>query len=87
MRDCRTVSLLIATLAFNGAQLEEAKLGVLSAAVVASGATWLVFRVTDRLPRRMRLRALLGGDRRRSSISRCRSIRSATTSAARAKRR
>jgi Na+/H+ antiporter NhaA len=57
-----TVSLLIATLAFDGAQLEEAKLGVLSAAVVASGATWLVFRVTDRLPRRMRLRALLGGD-------------------------
>jgi Na+/H+ antiporter NhaA len=57
-----TVSLLIATLAFKGAQLEEAKLGVLSAAVVASGATWLVFRVTDRLPRRMRLRALLGGD-------------------------
>ncbi len=57
-----TVSILIATLAFNGAQLEEAKLGVLSAAVVASGATWLVFRLTDRLPRRMRLRALLGGD-------------------------
>ena len=57
-----TVSLLIATLAFKGAQLEEAKLGVLSAAGVASGATWLVFRVTDRLPRRMRLRALLGGD-------------------------
>ena len=57
-----TVSLLIATLAFDGAQLEEAKLGVLSAAVVASGATWLVFRATDRLPRRMRLRALLGGD-------------------------
>jgi len=57
-----TVSLLIATLAFKGAQLEEAKLGVLSAAVVASGATWLVFRVTARLPRGMRLRALLGGD-------------------------
>jgi Na+/H+ antiporter NhaA len=57
-----TVSLLIATLAFKGAELEEAKLGVLSAAVVASGATWLVFRVTARLPRRMRLRALLGGD-------------------------
>jgi Na+/H+ antiporter NhaA len=57
-----TVSLLIATLAFKGAQLEEAKLGVLSAAVVASGATWLVFRVTARLPRRLRLRALHGGD-------------------------
>jgi Na+/H+ antiporter NhaA len=57
-----TVSLLIATLAFTGDELEEAKLGVLSAAVVASGATWLVFRVTARLPRGMRLRALLGGD-------------------------
>jgi Na+/H+ antiporter NhaA/predicted DsbA family dithiol-disulfide isomerase len=56
-----TVSLLIATLAFHGADLEEAKIGVLSAAVVASGATWLVFRTIDRLPRRLKVRALLGG--------------------------
>jgi Na+/H+ antiporter NhaA len=56
-----TVSLLIATLAFDGEQLDEAKLGVLSAAFVASASTWIVFRATDRLPRRLRLRALVGG--------------------------
>jgi protein-disulfide isomerase len=55
-----TVSLLIATLAFDGAQLEEAKAGVLSAALVASVLTWLVFRATDLLPPRTRARALLG---------------------------
>ena len=36
-----TVSLLIADLAFHGEQLEEAKLGVLSAALVASASTWV----------------------------------------------
>jgi Na+/H+ antiporter NhaA len=56
-----TVSLLIATLAFHGADLREAKLGVLSAALCASTLTWLVFRATAMLPRRMRIRALLGG--------------------------
>ncbi len=55
-----TVSLLIASLAFTGGQLEQAKLGVLSAALVASVATWLVFRATARLPTRMKIRALLG---------------------------
>jgi len=55
-----TVSLLIATLAFRGPQLEEAKLGVLSAALCASVATWLVFRTTALLPPRLRARALLG---------------------------
>ncbi|HEY2935393.1 MAG TPA: Na+/H+ antiporter NhaA, partial [Gaiellaceae bacterium] len=55
-----TVSLLIAGLAFRGAQLEEAKLGVLSAALCASIATWLVFRATALLPPRLRIRALLG---------------------------
>jgi Na+/H+ antiporter NhaA len=43
-----------------GAQLEEAKLGILSAALAASILTWLVFRATERLPRRLRIRALLG---------------------------
>jgi len=52
-----TVSILISTLAFRGAQLEQAKLGVLSAALVASAATWTVFRATERLPTRWRLRA------------------------------
>jgi len=54
------VSLLIASLAFHGTQLAEAKVGVLSAAVCASALTWVVFRVTAKLPKRLRLRALLG---------------------------
>jgi Na+/H+ antiporter NhaA len=55
-----TVSLLIATLAFEGRALEEAKLGVLSAALAASSLTWVVFRATDRLPAPLRAQALLG---------------------------
>ncbi|HEY2788667.1 MAG TPA: Na+/H+ antiporter NhaA [Gaiellales bacterium] len=55
-----TVSILIATLAFRGARLEEAKLGVLSAALVSSAATWMLFRATERLPKQWRLRALIG---------------------------
>jgi len=55
-----TVALLIATLAFQGQQLEEAKLGVLTAALSASLLTWVVFRATALLPRNLRIRALLG---------------------------
>jgi Na+/H+ antiporter NhaA len=55
-----TVSLLIAALAFDGVELREAKLGVLSAALCASALSWLVFRATAMLPRRARIRALLG---------------------------
>ena len=55
-----TVSLLISSLAFHGLELEEAKIGILSAALGASAITWLVFRVTAQLPRRLRVRALLG---------------------------
>jgi Na+/H+ antiporter NhaA len=55
-----TVSLLIATLAFHGPALDEARLGVLSAAVVASLATWTVYRVTALLPPVRKARALLG---------------------------
>jgi Na+/H+ antiporter NhaA len=55
-----TVSLLIASLAFSGTQLQEAKLGVLSSALCASGLTWLVFRITEMLPKPLKLRALLG---------------------------
>jgi len=55
-----TVSILIATLAFSGPRLQEAKLGVLSAALVASVATWTVFRATEALPTRWRMRALVG---------------------------
>ena len=55
-----TVALLVATLAFEGRQLEEAKLGILSAALGAAAVTWLLFRATALLPRRRRIRALLG---------------------------
>ena len=55
-----TVALLVASLAFKGAQLEEAKLGILSAALAAALITWLLFRATALLPRRLRIRALLG---------------------------
>jgi Na+/H+ antiporter NhaA/protein-disulfide isomerase len=55
-----TVALLIATHAFRGTQLEEAKLGILTAALGASLGSWLVFRAIDFLPKPLRARALLG---------------------------
>jgi Na+/H+ antiporter NhaA len=55
-----TVSLLIASLAFHGQQLAEAKTGVLSAALAASALTWLILRVISMLPKRLKIRALLG---------------------------
>jgi Na+/H+ antiporter NhaA len=55
-----TVALLIATRAFQGDRLEEAKLGALSAAVVASLLTWVVYRLTELLPAKSRDKALLG---------------------------
>ncbi|GAA2446000.1 Na+/H+ antiporter NhaA [Streptomyces macrosporus] len=55
-----TVSLLIAAIAFDGARLEEAKIGILGAVVCSSALTWLVVRGIGALPRRTRLRALHG---------------------------
>jgi Na+/H+ antiporter NhaA len=55
-----TVSLLIADLAFQGEQLEQAKLGLLTAGVIASVASWTLFRTTSRLPTRLKIRALIG---------------------------
>ena len=55
-----TVALLVATLAFHGPQLDEAKLGILSAALGAALLTWLLCRATALLPRSLRIRALLG---------------------------
>jgi Na+/H+ antiporter NhaA len=55
-----TVALLVATLAFQGSELEEAKLGIVSAALGAALLTWLLFRATALLPRSLRIRALLG---------------------------
>jgi Na+/H+ antiporter NhaA len=55
-----TVSLLIASLALQGTELAEAKLGILSVALAASALTWVIFQVVNKLPTRTRLRALLG---------------------------
>jgi len=55
-----TVSLLIAPLAFHGVRLEEAKVGVLSAALSAALLTWLLSTATKQLPRKRRIRWLLG---------------------------
>jgi Na+/H+ antiporter NhaA len=55
-----TVSLLIASLAFHGTRLAEAKVGVLSAGLLAAGLTALLVAGTRRMPRRKRVRALLG---------------------------
>jgi Na+/H+ antiporter NhaA len=55
-----TVSLLVATVAFSGRDLEEAKLGILTAALGAAALTWVLFRVTAALPLERRARLLLG---------------------------
>jgi protein-disulfide isomerase len=55
-----TVSLLIATKALGGADREIATVGVLASIPVAAGLTSLVFLVTRRLPKPLRLRALYG---------------------------
>ncbi|GAA1794264.1 Na+/H+ antiporter NhaA [Actinomadura chokoriensis] len=55
-----TVALLIATLTFTGPRLDEAKIGILSAALCATAVTWVVVRLTGLLPPKARLRALLG---------------------------
>ncbi len=49
-----TVSLLIADITFTGVDLENAKLGILAASVIASLLTWVVFRVVNHLPGRVR---------------------------------
>jgi Na+/H+ antiporter NhaA len=55
-----TVALLISSLAFEGRQLEEAKLGVLGAAILATLLSWAVFRVIAMLPESVRARQLAG---------------------------
>ena len=51
-----TVSLLVSSIAFEGRSLEEAKLGVLAAAVVAALASFGVFRLIQHLPQTLRAR-------------------------------
>jgi protein-disulfide isomerase len=52
------VSLLVASIAFSGRQLDEAKLGVLAAAILATGVGAVAFRLIRRLPQEMRARQL-----------------------------
>ena len=56
-----TVSLLVASLAFEGETLADAKIGIIAAALIATLLTWLLFSATARLPRRLRIPALAGG--------------------------
>ena len=55
-----TVSVLVASRAFTGRDLEEAKVGVLAAAVLASLACFAVTRVYRRLPEAFRARQIAG---------------------------
>jgi Na+/H+ antiporter NhaA len=55
-----TVSLLIASLAFTGTELAEAKLGILTGAISATVLTWAIFRGINLLSPQAKLRALLG---------------------------
>ena len=53
-----TVSLLIASRAFHGELLAQAKLGVLAAAILSPLVAWIVFRAIARLPALVRARQL-----------------------------
>jgi Na+/H+ antiporter NhaA len=53
-----TVSLLIANLAFEGALLDQAKIGILASALVSPAVAWTVFALTRRLPDSLRARQL-----------------------------
>jgi Na+/H+ antiporter NhaA len=55
-----TVSLLIASLAFSGKHLAEAKLGVLTTLVAGPAMSWAIIWVTYRLPKKTKLRLLIG---------------------------
>jgi Na+/H+ antiporter NhaA len=55
-----TISLLVSSIAFEGRQLEEAKLGVLAAAVLATLAALAVAQIIRRLPEEMRARQIAG---------------------------
>ena len=82
-----TVALLIASIAFSGQELAEAKLGILGAAIIATLLSWPIFRlIIPRLPASMRERQPAGAT---DVISTCptRSTPAATTSAAPTTRR
>jgi Na+/H+ antiporter NhaA len=64
-----TVSLLVASLAFRGPVLREAKLGILIAAIVSALLSWAVFRASALLSAPARTRALLGTARGISDLA------------------
>ncbi len=55
-----TVSLLVSSLAFHGAELIDAKVGVLAAVIVAPIVGWSVTRIVRRLPEGVRARQIAG---------------------------
>jgi Na+/H+ antiporter NhaA len=55
-----TVSVLIASIALDGRQLEEAKVGVLATLVVAPALAWITFQVIRRMPADVRARQIAG---------------------------
>jgi protein-disulfide isomerase len=55
-----TVSLLVSSLAFHGAELDDAKVGVLAAVIVAPVLGWCVTRIVRRLPEGVRARQIAG---------------------------
>jgi protein-disulfide isomerase len=55
-----TVSLLVASLAFSGERLEEAKIGVLAAAVLSTAVAWALFKGVKLLPESRRARQMVG---------------------------
>ena len=75
-----TVSLLISSIAFRGQDLEEAKRGVLAAALIATGGAWVAVRITG-LSQPRSARARSAARPTTSSISATTSIRLETTSA------
>jgi Na+/H+ antiporter len=55
-----TVSLLIARIALQGEDLEVATIAILASVPLAAALTWVVFAITNRLPKAVRRRALYG---------------------------
>jgi Na+/H+ antiporter NhaA len=55
-----TVALLVSSLAFQGRELQEAKLGVLASALAAPALAWLVIRGVQKLPQGVRARQVAG---------------------------
>jgi Na+/H+ antiporter NhaA len=54
-----TVSLLIASLAFTGQRLDEARLGTIATVILAPAVTWAVTTIVNRIPQTLRARQLV----------------------------